>query len=67
MSGGVPVYSGESMNVVTEKRLSELQVEYDQIRSTWIEPVAHHTVCEQLKHEEQAKLAFEVSLQNISE
>ena len=63
ISGGhLPEYRGESMNVVTEKRLAELQADFDHMRSTWVDPVKHHTLNEQLKQAELARTGFEVSV-----
>ena len=39
---------GESMNVVVEKRLAELQKEYEKMRTTWVDPDQHHKIEKEL-------------------
>ena len=51
---------GESMNVVVEKRLSELQEEYDKMKTTWIDPELHHKMKKELETVSQANQTIEV-------
>ncbi|XP_052283652.1 nuclear mitotic apparatus protein 1-like isoform X2 [Dreissena polymorpha] len=59
MSGLVPVFNGESMNIVTEKRLAEVQAQYEEMRSSWVDPHMHDIVRKQLAQEQQTKQTFE--------
>ena len=51
---------GESMSVVIEKRLSELQEEYDKVKATWFGPEEFNKIKKQLDEESQAKQTLEV-------
>lgn len=53
---------GESMSIVIEKRLSELQEEHDKVKSTWVDPELYEKVKKQLETESEAKKTIEVIL-----
>ena len=53
-------HPGESMSVVIEKRLSELQEEYDKVKSTWIDPEEFNKIKKQCEEDSQAKQTLEV-------
>lgn len=52
--------SGESMSIVAEKKLSDLQEQLDNFRSSWINPLQHNMVKEKLQLAEQLKEIFKV-------
>ena len=53
---------GESMSVVVEKRLSELQEEYDKMKTTWVDPDLHQKLKKELESISQANQTIEVLL-----
>ena len=65
MDGGMGL-AGESMSVVIEKRLSELQEDYDKMKSTWIDPEEFSKVRQQLEAESEAKHTLEVTVLALS-
>ena len=48
------------MNVVVEKRLAELQEEYEKMRTTWVDPDQHHKIKKELESISQANQTIEV-------
>ena len=54
------VYAGEPMSIVTDKKLSELQAQYDHVKENWIDPVRYQTVLKDLELEKEAKSTYEV-------
>lgn len=62
LGGATPVFAGgESMNVVTEKRLAEVQAQYEHMRSSWIDPGQHEAIKKQLSMEQHTKQTYEVN------
>lgn len=59
-SGGLSVLSGESMSIVAEKKLSDLQEQLDNLRSSWINPLQHNMVKEKLQMAEVEREIFKV-------
>lgn len=59
--GLAPAFAGgESMNIVTEKRLAEVQAQYEHMRSSWIDPGQHEAIKKQLNMEKHTKQTYEV-------
>ena len=58
--GGLPVFSGESMSIVAEKKLSDLKEQLDNVRSSWINLLKHNMVKEKLQLAEGLKERFKV-------
>lgn len=49
------------MNIVTEKRLAEVQAQYEHVRASWIDPTQHEAIKKQLSMEQHTKQTYEVS------
>ena len=56
------VFAGESMGIVTDKKLSELQIQYDYIKENWVDPARYQTVLKDLEMEKETKATYEVSV-----
>ncbi|XP_052795618.1 myosin-7-like isoform X2 [Mya arenaria] len=59
ITGASPVFAGETMSVVTEKRLAEVQAKYEEMRASWIDPHQHDSIRKQLDLEQQTKQSYE--------
>lgn len=51
---------GESLGIITEKRISELEDELNELRSTWIQPDINQALKNELSQISQMKDKFEV-------
>ena len=61
MGGATQVFAdGESMSVVTDKRLAEVQAQYEHLRTSWIDPGQHEAIRKELNMEQHAKQSYEV-------
>lgn len=53
---------GESMGVVTDIRIRDLEAELTQLKSAWIDPIAHNQVKKELLQMTEAKETYQVSI-----
>lgn len=53
---------GESMGVVTDIRIRDLEAELTQLKSAWIDPIAHDQVKKELLQMTEAKETYQVSI-----
>lgn len=57
---GMSVNVGESMGVVTDIRIRDLEAELTQLKSSWIEPFVHDQVKKDLLQMTEAKETYQV-------
>lgn len=58
---------GESLGIITEKRIADLEEELNELRSTWVDPETNQALRDKLAESLQMKEKFEVITNNASD